>query len=546
MATDTLHHPTLNCTIRGKPSISTVQFRNLKYATIPRRWQDSVINDELSRDADGVYDATQLGPSCPFDRAAQAWDLTLVGNVVMPMEGGIQEPMDEFSCLQVNVTVPQTHLEKAAQGEQLPVFVWVHGGGLSFGSNNWPQYDLTRFVERSVEIGKPVIGVAINYRVGILGFLASKELGIDGNFGYKDQVVAFQWIKKHIAGFGGDPNRITASGESAGGISLSTLLCVDTGGEALFEKVVIMSGDATLRKSRVRSWHDLMYQDQLKLLGLDQMEVEQRKTQLRELDPMEMVKELPIAQHYCACVDGNFLKENISLDLMADGSRGVHKPTWCKELVIGDTRHDGTILHGRVLTLPKAFENLEASCAQHLTESETTTLFSTYNLPASTREPQHRSLNELISDLRFYLPTLAAHSGWKFAFPTERSSRYHFHVPNPVKGEFTDLASHELDVALLLQNYAEHLDEATNNAGTQMTDKWIKFVCGGPWSEPGKIVVVGARGIVQMDEDQYDREYRGGNGKMLLDLGLYKCFRVAEGWQGVRADIEENATSSRP
>ncbi|KAL5414503.1 hypothetical protein PMIN03_003204 [Paraphaeosphaeria minitans] len=545
MVADTLHHPTLNCTIRGKPSTSTVQFRNLKYATIPGRWQDSVINDKLSHDADGVYDATRLGPSCPFNRAAQAWDLTLVGNVVMPMEGGVQEPMDEFSCLQVNVTVPKTHLDKATQGEQLPVFVWVHGGGLSFGSNNWPQYDLTRFVERSVDIGKPVVGVAINYRVGILGFLASKELGIEGNFGYKDQVLAFQWIKKHIAGFGGDPNRITASGESAGAISLSTLLCVDTGGEALFEKVVIMSGDATLRKSRVRSWHDMMYQDQLKLLGLDQMEVRERKIQIRELDPMEMVNKLPIAQHYCACVDGKFLKDNISLERMTDGSREMHKPTWCKEFVIGDVRHDGTVLHGRVLSLPNAFENLKASCARHLTESETNTLLSAYNLPASTPEQERRILNELISDLRFYIPTLAAHSGWRSAFPYDCSSRYHFHVPNPVEGEFKDLASHEFDVALLLQNYTEHLDKTTNEAGIQMTDQWIKFVAGEPWSEPGQVVVIGAHGITHVGEEQYDRDYRAGNGRVLLGMWLDKCFRVAESWQGVRAEVVANNTNSK-
>lgn len=340
MAADTLQHTTLKCTLRGKSSSSVVQFRNLKYATIPGRWQDSVLNDKLPCDSDCVYDATQLGPSCPFSRGAQAWDLTLVGNVTMPMAEGMQEPMDEFSCLQVNVTVPKSHLSKVAGGEQLPVFVWVHGGGLSFGSNNWPQYDLTRFVERSCEIGKPVIGVAINYRVGILGFLASEELGISGNFGYKDQVLAFRWIKKHIAGFGGDPNRITASGESAGAISLSTLLCVDVGREALFEKVVIMSGDATLRKSRVRSWHEAMYQDQLRLLGLEQVDVEKRKKQLREMDVTDMVSKLPFAQHYCACVDGEFLKENISLDGMADGTREQHKPAWCKVFVIGDTRHD--------------------------------------------------------------------------------------------------------------------------------------------------------------------------------------------------------------
>jgi hypothetical protein len=205
----------------------------------------------------------------------------------------------------------------------------------------------------------------------------------------------------------------------------------------------------------------------------------------------------------------------------------------------------GTILHGRVLALPNVFESLKASCTKHLTESETNTLFSAYNLPAPTPEQERRSLNELLSDLRFYIPTLAAHAGWKAAFPAERSFRYHFHVPNPVRGEFTDLASHELDVALLLQNFSEHLDEATNKAATQMTDQWINFVGGEPWSDPGKIVVIGARGIAQVDEEEYDRDFRGGNGKVLLALGFGKCFRVVEGWQGVRVEAEENGTNGR-
>ncbi|KAL1603825.1 hypothetical protein SLS60_005416 [Paraconiothyrium brasiliense] len=546
MALNTLYHPTLDRTIRGKPSTSTVQFRNLKYATIPGRWKESVINTKLPHDADDVYDATQFGPSCPFSRAAQAWDLTLVGNVTMPMEEGIQEPMDEFDCLQLNVTVPKDHLEKVAQGEQLPVFVWVHGGGLSFGSNNWPQYNLTRFVERSIEIGQPVIGVAINYRVGILGFLASSELGIDGNFGFKDQVLAFRWIRKHIAGFGGDPNRITASGESAGAISLSTLLCVDTGREALFEKVVIMSGDATLRKSRIRSWHDMMYQDQLKFLGLDQVGSEQRKKQLREMDAMDMVKKLPMAQYYCACVDGRFLKKNISLDVMADGAQEEHKPAWCNEFVHGDTRHDGTVLHSRVLVLPSAFDNLKAACAKHLTTSETTALLSAYSLPASNVDVERRSMNELISDLRFYIPILAAQSGWRSTHSSERTFRYHFHVNNPVEGEFTGLASHELDVALLLGNYSAHLDITTNNVASQMTDQWIKYVSGEPWSELGKVVVVGTDGITQMSEQDYDVNFRGGNGKVLLSLGLEKCWRIAEAWQGVRAEAKEHGTNLGP
>ncbi|KAF1975328.1 alpha/beta-hydrolase [Bimuria novae-zelandiae CBS 107.79] len=549
MATDTLYHPTLNCTLRGKPSASTVQFRNLKYAIIPGRWQESVLNDNLPHDANGVYDATQFGPSCPHHRSAQAWDLTLVGNVTMPMGDGNpnnEQAMDEFSCLHVAVTVPKSHTgENAKNATKLPVFVWVHGGGLSMGSNNWPQYNLTRFVERSCEIGKPVIGVAINYRVGILGYLASTELGIDGNFGYKDQVVAFRWVKKHIVGFGGDPGRITASAESAGAISLSTLLCADFGNEGLFERVVIMSGDANLRKSRIRSWHDQMYHDQLKFLGLENVSVEERKRQLRGMDAVEMTNKLPLAQYFCGCVDGKFLTENLTLSLLADHTRVGHKPRWCKDFVMGDTRHDGTVLHGRVLANPKAFENLKAACAAHLSNSEITTLLSTYNLPTTSPDQEARSLNEIMSDMRFYIPVLAAHRGWKVAIGTKHSGRYHFHVPNTIEGEFTHLASHELDVALLLQNYFDYLDEKSKVVGTQMMDQWLRYTDGEPWCEAGKVVFIGADGLGEVDEEEYDDKFRAGTGKMLWALGTDRLWKVAEAWQGVRPEELKDRTRGR-
>jgi len=344
MTGNVLRHPTLNCTIVGKPSGSTIQFRNLKFAKVPGRWQDSILNDTLDPVMDGCYDATYFGPSCPHKRGAQAWDLTLIGAIQMPFGEGHrseEESMNEFECLHATVTVPKSVLRGEVNKEKgLPVFVWVHGGGLSMGSNTWPQYNLTRFVERSVGIGKPVIGVSINYRVGILGFLASEELGIDGNFGYKDQVVGFRWVKKYIAGFGGDPRNVTAAGESAGAISLSTLLCADVGEEGLFERVVIMSGDATLRKPRVKSWHEIMYHEQLKLLGLQDEDVKERKKKLKEMDATKMTTTLPLAQHFCACVDGKFLKTNLTLELLSDGESKVHKPDWCKEFVIGDTAHD--------------------------------------------------------------------------------------------------------------------------------------------------------------------------------------------------------------
>jgi carboxylesterase type B len=346
MSYDTLAHPTLRCILRGNPSTTTVQFRNLKYASIPGRWKSSIPSDVIHPSAEGLFDATVFGPSCPHKRGAQAWDLTLIGNVPLPLGEGHKartEDMNEFECLHVNVTVPKLALTRKRDGggKELPVFVWVHGGALSMGSNSWPQYDLTRFVERSVEVGKPIVGVSINYRVGILGFLASQELGIGGNFGYADQILAFKWVKKHIAGFGGDPGNVTAAGESAGGISLSTLLCAEVGNEGLFQRVVLMSGEATLRKPRNRAWHEEMYQEQLKLLGLDSLNVEGRTNRLREFGVDDLVNKLPLAQHFCACTDGHFLKKkDITLEVLSDGKQQEHKVDWCKEFVIGDTAHD--------------------------------------------------------------------------------------------------------------------------------------------------------------------------------------------------------------
>ncbi|KAF2634921.1 alpha/beta-hydrolase [Massarina eburnea CBS 473.64] len=537
MNTDTIKHPTLNCGLRGRSSTSTTQFRNLKYAVVPGRWEDSVLNNTLSMGSEEVFDATNFGPSCPQHRGAQVWDLSLVGNVNMPLgEGhhGIEEEMDEFNCLTVNVTVPKVAVE--GNIKKLPVFVWVHGGGLSMGSNSWPQYDLTKFVELSVEIGKPVIGVSINYRVGILGFLACQELGIEGNFGFKDQVLAFRWIKKHIEGFGGDPNNVTAAGESAGGISLSVLLCADVGKEGLFERVVVMSGEATLRKPRNILWHEELYRDQLKFLKLDSLSVEERSKRLRNSDADKLIHELPLAQHFCACIDGRFIKEDITPGTMSDGRNKQHKPDWCTEFVIGDAAYDGTVLKGRILDNPNTFASLKTRCAEYLTSSDTATLFTAYNLPAVTPEQQQRNLLKLVSELRFYLPTLTIHLGWKKRLPSTYCRRYHFHVPNSIQGAFVGIASHEFDVACLLRNFEEYMDEGVKEVARQMANKWVMFANGKGWCQEGKVIVIGGKGVIEVDEIDYDAKHRNGRGKVLEKIGAGRLWDIVEEWQGVRSE----------
>jgi carboxylesterase type B len=535
------YHSTLQCSLRGKASPTSVQFRNIKYASVPARFRDSLPHGALKVGSDGVFDATKFGPSCPHKRGGQAWDLGLYGDVTLPCEmgQGETEEMDEFECLHVNVTIPKPGPgERESSGKSLPVFVWVHGGGLSVGSNNWPQYDLQRFVDRSVEIGKPVVAVAMNYRLGLFGFMAKEELGAPGNMGFKDQVLAFRWVKNHIAGFGGDPDNITAAGNSAGGISLSTLLCADVGEKGLFKKVVIMSGETTLRNPRNKWWHEKMYADQAKNLGLSTTDTASLRHRLLNTEAVDLAQQLPFAAHYCGFIDETFLKQNVTPNLISNPHHPIHNPTWCDTFIIGDTTHDGTILQARILDAPDAFARLTSACRSHLTSSETSRLLHAYNLDAtSSSSPEHEraTLLVLASELRFYEPARRAHAGWEH----RNAGRYHFHVPNPFSGAYTGLASHELDVAYLLQNFNGVLDERNRGVARAMADRFVAFVSGEAWAAEGNVLVFDGEGVKEVDEGMYDEVYRQGRGEILGSIDAGKLWRVAEMWQGVRSEVEE-------
>ncbi len=139
-------------------------------------------------------------------------------------------------CLYLNIWTPAK-----SPNDKIPVLVWIHGGGFSAGANMEPLFD------GDVLAKKGVVLVNITYRLGILGFLAHPELSketsnhVSGNYGLLDQIAALKWIKKNIATFGGDPNKITIFGESAGGISVS-MLSASPLAKGLFEGAISDSG----------------------------------------------------------------------------------------------------------------------------------------------------------------------------------------------------------------------------------------------------------------------------------------------------------------
>jgi para-nitrobenzyl esterase len=153
-----------------------------------------------------------------------------------PIQGGNPPSGKSEDCLYLNVWTPA----KSAN-ERIPVFVWIYGGGFGAGATSEPNYSGENLANKGVVL------VSIAYRVGQLGFLAHPELSaespqhVSGNYGLLDMIAGLKWIKKNIAAFGGDPNKVTIFGESAGGIAVS-MLCASPLAKGLFHGAISESG----------------------------------------------------------------------------------------------------------------------------------------------------------------------------------------------------------------------------------------------------------------------------------------------------------------
>jgi para-nitrobenzyl esterase len=141
-------------------------------------------------------DGSHFGPAAP-----QALDGPL-GDIVPGMK---VRATDEASCLSLNVWAP-------VSDEPLPVLVWFHGGSFVIGASSQPVYDGTRLASE-----QQVVVVSVNYRIGAFGFLDARPFGGVANCGLRDAICALEWVRDHIGSFGGDPARVVAFGESAGG-----------------------------------------------------------------------------------------------------------------------------------------------------------------------------------------------------------------------------------------------------------------------------------------------------------------------------------------
>jgi para-nitrobenzyl esterase len=209
--------------VRGTEDGTVRVFKGIPFAKPPvgdLRWRAT---QPLPRWT-GERDASQFGNACLYPQMGDAKSVYAPAKPIPSSE----------DCLTLNIWSP-------ANAKNAPVLVWIHGGALTAGSSREPMYDGKKLADRGT------IVVSINYRLGVLGYLAhpalssENSLKVSGNYGLLDQIQALRWVQANIASFGGNPKNVTIAGESAGALSVIYLMS-SPAAHPLFAKAISESG----------------------------------------------------------------------------------------------------------------------------------------------------------------------------------------------------------------------------------------------------------------------------------------------------------------
>ncbi len=219
--------------IEGVQEDGVVRFLGVRYATAKRFEYPKMIEKWQN-----TFEATKVGDACVQPRSL--YDLSNIPERAFYHKEFRLGKTFTYSedCLNLNIYAPEN-------AKDCPVLVYIHGGGFNSGCNSELYIDGEEYCKRGI------ILVAINYRVGILGYLTSKQLyekvGREGNYGLADQYCAISWVKKNISDYGGNPNKITLIGQSAGAISIQ-YLCLSQKCVGLFNGAIMLSGGGIMPK----------------------------------------------------------------------------------------------------------------------------------------------------------------------------------------------------------------------------------------------------------------------------------------------------------
>ncbi|KAH7133881.1 Alpha/Beta hydrolase protein [Dactylonectria macrodidyma] len=501
-----LTHPIIGA-VHGRRVGQVLQFLGIKYASLDH-WLD---NPQLcTYDGSGI-DAERHGPQAISDPSG-------VDQEMVAIQKALPKPdfpgMSGTDCLTLNISIP----EEAHRSAKLPVLVYIHGGGFTVGSNWWPQYDMKRIVQLSTELGQPIVAININYRLGAAGFLASEELsqaGFETNRGLRDQRVALQWITKYISGFGGDPGRVTVCGESAGGLSATRLLYAD---DALVSRVVVLGGAPPSMSPLSRPLAEANYEALVEALGYGDLSSTERIKVLQRTSIADLQRNLSPSLPFLPVLDEALVPYHETFSFMQSKDY-IFKAKSCKAAMVVFSPLDASIfafmgLFSQRQAIASAFTDWVSS-SLHDHDGAAARLLQCYGItPDIDDQVALLRLLQFGSDIGHQAAarTLAA------SFPGD-AFVMEFAEPNPWDGPFKGYSTHILDIAFLLQNYNDSLDETQKAAARQFAKNVIEFAHGQkPW-EPFSP----SRGFSRLNGGQ--QQYLGGEEavtgrfKELLDIG---------------------------
>jgi para-nitrobenzyl esterase len=389
---------------RGTHADGVAAFRGIPYAAPPvgaLRFRAPAPTPGWS----GVREATAPGPTAPMPGYPRPFDRLLPNPVI---------PGDDY--LNLSVWTP----DPAARG--LPVLVWIHGGAFVNGSSAVPLTDGTSFARDGV------VTVAINYRLGVEGFALLPDA--PANLGLLDQVAALRWVRDNVAAFGGDPGNVTAVGESAGAMSIATLLAMPAAA-GLFRRAVLQSGAAHHALSRPTAECVTAFvagelgvpgtAAALREVPIDRLLAAQgavaRQVQTAP-DPARWGEVVANLMPFEPVVDGEVLPGPPAQRIAAGSAVGV-------DLLVGTNRHEARLLLGPTGVLDRTTDDALAAVAAG------------YRLPATAFDAYRTAvpgaapglvLSELVTDWFYRIPAL------RLAEAVPGSHVYEFGWESPVDG----------------------------------------------------------------------------------------------------------------
>ncbi|KAI0407572.1 carboxylesterase [Xylaria palmicola] len=333
-------------------------FRGIRYAAPPvgeLRWQ---MPQPPATNRKEILPAIDYAPICPQSPMAPASPPAV--------------PSGDEDCLFLNVMAP-------ANRTRLPVLVWIHGGGYGQGSNRF------ELMQQILTNGNSYIAVSIAYRLGAFGFLSSAEVGKFGvpNAAIHDMRFALRWVKKNIHHFGGDPDRVTIAGESAGGGSVMLLAMANGGreGDALFQGLIPSSPYLPTQWEFDDAWPTLSYQAFVKQAGCSDAEVPWVCLQSADTLVLQNASARVSASAnygqwaFIPVTDGKLIRQRPSEQLV------VGKKVNGLRILTGNNENEGPGFAPQNITNEAAFVNFVSTNYPRLSEQNLTSILELYAVP---------------------------------------------------------------------------------------------------------------------------------------------------------------------